>query len=258
MARKTKTKTELMTTKAKTKLPAKTTAITPLEYGGLQQAYDHFNRELFGGKLPEVFFTMQRGRFRGYFSPDRFSGRLGKFKRHELALNPDQFSSRTDMEICSTLTHEQCHVWSDADTGKRTSYHDRKWGGKMKEVGLHPSSTGKPGGRETGYNVSHYIVPGGAFEQSFKRLQTAGWKLNLESLPNPRIDKSKTKFTCARCAKSARGKPSLRMLCEPCAREIVSCAGVPTRTMKLLDAAQMRSADSESETKKKAELAEAA
>jgi len=28
-----------------------TPAITPIEYGGLQEAYDHFNRELFGGNL---------------------------------------------------------------------------------------------------------------------------------------------------------------------------------------------------------------
>jgi hypothetical protein len=29
----------------------KASAITPVEYGGLQEAYDHFNKELFGGKL---------------------------------------------------------------------------------------------------------------------------------------------------------------------------------------------------------------
>jgi hypothetical protein len=35
-------------------------AITPIEYSGLQAAYDHFNKELFAGKLPDVFITYQR------------------------------------------------------------------------------------------------------------------------------------------------------------------------------------------------------
>ena len=35
-------------------------AITPVEYTGLQAAYDHFNKELFEGKLPDVFITYQR------------------------------------------------------------------------------------------------------------------------------------------------------------------------------------------------------
>jgi len=30
-------------------------AITPIESSGLQEAYDHFNRELFDGQLPDVF-----------------------------------------------------------------------------------------------------------------------------------------------------------------------------------------------------------
>ena len=38
----------------------KTVAITPVEYGGLQQAYDHFNKELFGGSLSDLFITYQR------------------------------------------------------------------------------------------------------------------------------------------------------------------------------------------------------
>ena len=70
--------------------------ITPVEYGGVQAAYDHFNEELFEGKLPDVFITYQRkAHSAGYFSPDRFSGRIGEFGKHELALNPD-----ADKQIC--------------------------------------------------------------------------------------------------------------------------------------------------------------
>ena len=52
-------------------------AITPIEYSGLQEAFDHFNAALFGSKLPDVFITYQRkAHSHGYFSPDRFTAHL--------------------------------------------------------------------------------------------------------------------------------------------------------------------------------------
>jgi len=67
-------------------------AITPVEYGELQGAFDHFNKRLFEGKLPDVFITYQRkANSDGYFVPDRFDARLGKYNKGELALNPDRF-----------------------------------------------------------------------------------------------------------------------------------------------------------------------
>ena len=43
-------------------------------YASLDAAYDHFNRELFGGQLPPCLITMQRhkGAY-GYFSGERFA-----------------------------------------------------------------------------------------------------------------------------------------------------------------------------------------
>jgi SprT-like family len=196
-------------------------AITPIEYSGLQQAYDHFNATLFESGLPEVFITYQRhAHSKGYFSADRFSGRSYEFARHELALNPDAFIGRSDEDICSTLVHEQCHVWQQAH-GKPSSrgYHNKQWAAKMKAVGLQPSSTGAVGGRETGQRVTHYIVPGGPFTKAFTKLAASGWKLNLQSAHRSGQQKgpsSKTKFTCSSCGQNAWGKPDLAILCEPC------------------------------------------
>jgi hypothetical protein len=39
------------------------------------------------------------------------SGRIDKAAVHELALNPDNFTGRTDEMILSTLAHEMAHVW---------------------------------------------------------------------------------------------------------------------------------------------------
>jgi hypothetical protein len=102
-------------------------AITITAYQAFQQAYDFFNRELFAGSLPQVLVTLQRhAKTYGYFSPQRFSGRIDKSAVHELALNPDGFHGRTDALILSTLVHEMCHVWQETHgTPPRRGYHDR-------------------------------------------------------------------------------------------------------------------------------------
>jgi hypothetical protein len=37
-------------------------AITPIEYGGLQEAYDHFNAALFDSALPEILASGNNSR----------------------------------------------------------------------------------------------------------------------------------------------------------------------------------------------------
>jgi predicted SprT family Zn-dependent metalloprotease len=73
-----------------------------------------------------VLVTLQRhAKARGYFAPERFNGRTHKATVHELALNPDTFTGRTDEEILSTLAHEMAHVWQQTHgEPPRRSYHD--------------------------------------------------------------------------------------------------------------------------------------
>jgi hypothetical protein len=196
-------------------------AITPIEYGGLQEAYDHFNAALFDGALPDVFITYQRkANSFGYFSPDRFSGRVGKFGKHELALNPDGFIGHSDEQIVQTLVHEMTHVWQHA-FGKpsKRGYHNKEWAAKMKTIGLQPSSTGMVGGKETGQRMMDYIIPDGPFTTAYARLAATGWALNLQSAHQQgrkTTPNSKTKFSCAACGQNAWGKPDLAIMCEPC------------------------------------------
>jgi hypothetical protein len=199
-----------------------TAAWTQTEYQGFQRAYDFFNRELFAGSLPQVLVTLQRhARTYGYFSPERFSGRIAKTTAHELALNPDGFAGRTDEMILSTLAHEMCHVWQQTH-GKapRKGYHDRQWATKMKEVGLQPSSTGEEGGAETGQSVSHYILPGGRYAIAYAKLAATGFQFHWQSVPASEGGKgkksSKTKFTCPACGQNAWAKPGARLICGEC------------------------------------------
>jgi predicted SprT family Zn-dependent metalloprotease len=201
--------------------------ITPTEYRGFQKAYDFFNAELFDNSLPPVLVTLQRhAKAKGYFSPDRFTGRIeAKTTAHELALNPDQFTGCTDEEILSTLAHEMAHVWQQSHGKPPTRcYHDREWVAKMKEIGLQPTTTGEPGGKETGQSVTHYIIPGGRYAKAYAKLKATGFKLHWESAaPEGKLGKqrkakkaSKTKFTCTECGQNAWAKPDAALICGGC------------------------------------------
>jgi SprT-like family len=212
-------------------------AITPIEYSGLQEAYDHFNAALFDSALPDVFITYQRKAHSfGYFSPDRFAGRVGKFDKHELALNPDSFINQTDEQVCQTLVHEMTHGWQHA-FGKPSArgYHNKEWAAKMKSIGLQPSSTGMVGGKETGQKMMDYIIPDGPFTKAFAKLAATGWRLSLQSAhrPGPKggTNNSKTKFTCAGCGQNAWGKPDLAISCIPCAIQMVPETRAPAELL---------------------------
>lgn len=197
-------------------------AITPVAYGAFQKAYDFFNAHLYDGSLPHVLVTLQRhAKAKGYFSPERFTGRTEATAAHELALNPDSFNERDDEAILSTLAHEMAHVWQQTHgTPPRRSYHDRQWAAKMKEIGLQPTTTGEPGGKETGQSVTHYIIPGGRYAQAFAKLKAQGFELHWQSAPNGKQAKakaaSKTKFTCPACGQNAWAKPDAALICGDC------------------------------------------
>ncbi len=209
--------------------------ITEREYRAFQVAYDFFNAELFGGSLPHVLVTFQRhAKAKGYFSPERFVSREaeGVTTAHELAMNPDVFTGRSDEAILSTLAHEMVHVWQQTH-GKppRRSYHDRQWAEKMKAVGLYPSTTGEPGGKETGQSVTHYIVQGGPYQVAYAKLAATGFHINWQSLPisedRKKKAKSKTKYTCPDCGANAWAKPKTSLICGDC-YEIEDENGEPT------------------------------
>jgi predicted SprT family Zn-dependent metalloprotease len=202
-----------------------TETITRREYSAFQQAYEFFNDELFPGcKLPDLLVTLQRhAKTRGYFAAERFRGRVEKDTvAHELALNPDTFTNRTDESIISTLVHEMTHLWQHQH-GRvpRRGYHDKQWAEKMKEIGLWPSSTGEPGGKETGQNVSHYIIPNGAYAQAYRKLAATGFQLNWQSQPEADRKRqtkkaSKTKYSCAVCGTNAWAKKGTLLICGDC------------------------------------------
>lgn len=148
-------------------------------YGELNQAFDFFNKKLFGGELPKCLITIQRkNNAFGFFSSKKFVNSSGE-KIDEIAMNPSYFGVRPIAETLSTLVHEQCHQWQYCfGQPTRGRYHNKEWADKMEEIGLVPSSTGLKGGKRVGQQVSHYIKEGGAFEQACAELLSTEFTLS--------------------------------------------------------------------------------
>jgi len=192
------------------------------EYTAYQRAFDHFNRHLFACELPPCLLTFQRGAsFKGYYWARIFNARNRKRDADEIAINPEAMD-RSDLEILSTLAHEMCHHWQQ-HFGKpsRKAYHNREWAAKMLAIGLVPSDTGKPGGKQTGQNMTHYIAPGGPFARIAKQLIASGFALTWQSQATAgskatKKGSSKTKYTCEYCGLNAWAKPGAKLRCGEC------------------------------------------
>ncbi len=202
---------------------------TEQAYNELRAAYEFFNQHLFGGELPPCLITLQRkNRAYGYFSGNRWADRAGTIT-DEIALNPQHFATRSLEEVLSTLAHEMAHLWQHhfGDAGRR-GYHNREWAAKMKMLGLMPSSTGEPDGKETGEKMSHYIVDGGPFAAVCSELLASGlvisWldRTGEEGAPTPKP--TRTKYTCPACGLNAWAKPDVSLICGECQEELLPVA----------------------------------
>ena len=212
----------------------KTKSPTEEAYGQLQTAYAHFNKRLFGGRLPGCLFTFQRqANTYGYFSGQRWD-RHGEAMTDEIAINPGYLKVRPIMDILSTLAHEMVHQEQD-HFGKpsRRSYHNKEWARMMKAIGLQSSHTGEAGGKEVGERMTHYVSPGGRFEKACQELVKGGFSFawtdrspvhesgGAAGEPEPR-PKNKIKYTCPGCKLNVWGKPELHVACLACELELAA------------------------------------
>ena len=140
----------------------------------------------------------------GYFWGDTWTGAAGKSVADEIALNPDHFRTRDLREVLATLVHEMCHL-EQHHFGKpsRSGYHNKEWLGIVEAVGLVPSDTGEPGGKQTGQKVHHYIEAGGPFARASVALIKSGYTIAWHALTSTEEEEtrmkksaSKTKYTC--------------------------------------------------------------
>ena len=196
---------------------------TPAQFGAYSGMFDYFNDRLFGGSLPPVLLNFSRlNRTYGFFAPERWTGG-GTQRAHEISLNPQHLKTRKPEDVASTLVHEMVHLWQHehGDPG-RTGYHNREWASKMLEVGLVPSDTGQPGGKQTGQHMTHFIDPDGAFLRAWSTMPGELW-LPWAGLPESerrRTPRTPSKFVyeCPKGHGKVWGKPGLSLVCGQCGR----------------------------------------
>jgi predicted SprT family Zn-dependent metalloprotease len=203
-----------------------TQKVTLTQFQALQKIYDHMNRKLFKGELGQCLINLSRkSKAHSFFAPKRWSARGSEERIHEISINP-QTINRNPIAVISTLVHEMAHLWQE-DHGKPSAqHHNKEWAAKMEELGLIPSSTGLPGGKKTGRNMTHYIEEGGAYERAFAAMPDdyiytfIAHELNESKAAKAKKKaKNKVKYTCDSCDSNVWGKPGLHIVCQDCGHD---------------------------------------
>lgn len=200
---------------------------TTATYAHLRHAYGFLNLVLFANQLPPCLITFQRKTgSMGYFCHRKFTSYDGVIRTDEIALNPLHFALG-DRETLSTLGHEMVHLWQAHFGTVTPTLHNEEWAQKMLGIGLIPSHTGKAGGRQTGQRVSHYIDPGGKFDQCADELIEKGFvvayveQLTAEQkVLKLKKNASKTRFSC-NCGQRIWGRPNTKATCQHCEHPFV-------------------------------------
>lgn len=219
---------------------------TEQQFNALNGAYKYFNRKLFNNELPGCILNFSRLKgTHGFLAPERWK-RVDEeeFGTHEISLTPTTLY-RPPIQIFSTLVHEMCHLWQwEFGSPSRNGYHNKEWAAKTKQVGLIPSNTGKPEGKETGQRMTHYIEEGGRYQKAFEKMpkryilpftsldgelmrsliEGSGTDGSEEEVDERKkrlrklrpVSRNKTKYSCPGCQANVWGKPGLKIRCEGC------------------------------------------
>jgi hypothetical protein len=182
-----------------------------------------------------VITYQRKSRAYGYFHGSRMHllGEPG-IPTDEIALNPATMKGMTRENILSTLVHEMAHLWQHHfGKASRNGYHNKQWAAKMIDIGLAPSDTGKPGGRETGQQMDHYIIRGGPFDrqavviskkETMPLYQDQAQAEEEDGKPKPA---SKTRYTCPTCLTNAWAKPETNLVCGDCDETMLTAEQLP-------------------------------
>ena len=160
----------------------------------------------------------------------------------EISLNLKQLGANEPIEVMAMLVREMVHLWQERyGHPSQKGYYNREWAKKMTEIGLIPSATGLPGGKQTGQTIRHYIDENGLFAQAFRKLPISCLLPFRPSVPDGekvRGSKDKELYRCVGCGTRVWGKGGLEIVCG-CGNMFVgetgrSQAGVEEKIYKIL------------------------
>lgn len=229
---------------------------TVAQFKAFQGLFDFLNKRFFDDKLPRVILNFSRESVScfGFITHEKRWQSLegNKVNLYEISLNPRNILNTQPIFFISTLLHEMVHLWQlEYGHPSRSGYHNQEWAAKMESVGLTPSTTAKPGGKRTGQSCSHYMTPGGVFEQVLKALpkelfipwfswEGSAWAhmftellegadgyeakegvekireqaaASGETIKKAAENKNKVRYTCPTCGLKVWGKPGLFIKC---------------------------------------------
>jgi len=186
-------------------------------YNGLEKAFNWFNKELFGNRLPSVMFTLtRRTGANGYFHAEQFKHRDGD-QTHEIALNPNTMD-RDIRAVLSTLVHEMTHLeQQEYGTPSKGGHHNMEWANMMLKVGLTPTDTGR-GWQDDGPQGHAHDRRGWAVRRGVPDLMP--FDIPYFTQPRDKAEKkkdlSKVKHTCPSCGFKAWAKAGANLMCGDC------------------------------------------
>lgn len=212
----------------------------------LQYAVNHFNDAFWDGQVPNPILTYTNmANCLGYFAPDKFQ-RSDGLVVSAIALNSAYLAVRPIELSLSTLVHELVHAWrhylgppNRKGSKGKGGYHDTVWANEMERIGLMPTSTGLPGGKRTGYRVTHFIIKDGLFDLACQELLDSGFQISwadrivrtnssdggdgsggadTANATAKARKRDRIKFTCSNsaCGLNAWAKPSALLICGHC------------------------------------------
>ena len=197
--------------------------VTVEQFSLFERLFKYYNKALFQNQLKDCLINMSRKKgAAGLFEPEMWISSQ-KEHYHEINISP-QCLEMESIEWHGVFVHNMVHLWQ-YDFGKpsRKGYHNKEWAQKMEEIGLIPSSTGKPSVKRTGQKVSQYHNPVGLFINAFNKLQKKeSWYKPLPVLGSEDSGgkQFRTKFRCPFCGQNAWGKPTLFVICGKCGKKL--------------------------------------
>jgi hypothetical protein len=96
----------------------------------------------------------------------------------------------------------------------------------MHAIGLTPTSTGAPSGKETGEKVTHMIDAGGPVDRTCDASQdgpdvTLTWHdPHCDNTATKKKPNTRAKFTCETCGLNAWAKPGAPLICGDCEEQM--------------------------------------
>jgi hypothetical protein len=216
---------------------------TETQFTAYQQMFDYFNSRLFENSLPKCMLSFSRRRSSSHtlFTAGQWCEEVGSVTP-EISLNLKQLCEDEPRKVMAMLVAQMVHLWQEIyGQPSQKGYYNREWAEKMAAIGLIPSATGSPGGRQTGRGIKPCIEEKGQFEQAFREMPVdfflpfrpsafEGKKRNGYSI--------KVMYRCTGCGAKVWGKGGLEIFCG-CGR-VFACesgdvkAGLAEKIYKIL------------------------